>query len=76
METKYRPVLEVFPFTKKIHEVLYIAKQEESPMLWLVYAKKEKETKKKKDCRAVPSSSIVLVVMMLSGLPPLLHLQP
>lgn len=59
--------------SQKMHQAIYIAKQEESPMLWLVYAKKKK---KKKDCRAVPSSSIVLVVMILSGLPPLLHLQP
>lgn len=42
METKYRPVLEVFPFTENT-PTLYIAKQEESPMLRWVYAKGEKK---------------------------------
>lgn len=64
METKYRPVLEVFPFTKNTPSTLHCKTRGKSHAVVGL-------EKKEKDCIAVPSSSIVLVIMILNGLPPL-----
>lgn len=68
METKYRPVLEVFPFTKNTPSTLHCKTRGKSHA---VVGLEKKKKRKEKDCRTVPSSSIVLVIMILNGLPPL-----